>query len=76
MDAGLATTGALYVGACAAVARWPYRIARFSDQLYSRGSTHDWCEVEPTPVLVRFTRILAVLAVPFGLLGAVGTLLG
>lgn len=76
MDAGLAATGTLYVGAGAAVARWPYRIARFSERLDSRGSTRDWSEVEPTPVVVRVARILAVLAVPFGLLGAVGTLLG
>lgn len=68
MEAGLAATGALYVGAGAVVARWPYRIARFSERLDSRGSTRDWSEVEPSGWKVVATRAVGVAVILLGAL--------
>jgi hypothetical protein len=39
---------------------WPYRLARFEEQLDSIGSKRSWSEVEPADWKVTLTRVIGV----------------
>jgi len=44
---------------------WPYKLARFSEQMDSIGSKRRWSEVEPADWKVLLTRVIGVLLVLF-----------
>ncbi len=48
---------------------WPYRLARFEEQLDSIGSKRSWSEVEPADWKAMLTRIVGVGMVVVGVLG-------
>jgi hypothetical protein len=64
MSAGL---GVLLVVLGVANAAFPYKMARFEEQLDSIGSKRTWEEVEPADWKVSLTRISGVVFVPLGL---------
>jgi len=51
-----------------AMAVWPYRVARFEEQIDSIGSKRRWSEVEPAGWKVLLTRVIGVGVALFGLL--------
>jgi hypothetical protein len=53
---------------------WPYKLARFKEQMDSIGSKRSWDEVEPADWKVTLTRVLGVGMAGVGLLGIVATL--
>ena len=58
--------GALVVAFGLVNAVWPYKIARFEEQLDSIGSKRSWDEVEPAEWKVRLTRGIGVVIALFG----------
>ena len=48
-------------------AAWPYKFARFEEQMDSIGSKRSWSEVEPADWKVALTRIVGVGMALFGL---------
>lgn len=48
---------------------WPYKVARFEEQLDSIGSKRAWHEVEPADWKVTVTRIIGLAMVTFGIVG-------
>lgn len=55
-------------------AMWPYKMARFEEQLDAIGSKRSWSEVEPADWKVLLTRVVGAIMVAFGALMFVGTL--
>jgi len=53
---------------------WPYRMARFEEQMDSIGSKRRWDEVEPADWKVTLNRMLGVGMSVVGLLGLVAGL--
>lgn len=53
---------------------WPYRMARFEEQMDSIGSKRRWDEVEPTEWKVTLNRVLGIGMAGVGLLGIVAGL--
>ena len=45
---------------------WPYRVARFEEQIDAIGSKRSWDEVEPTGWKVMLTRVIGVVVVLIG----------
>jgi hypothetical protein len=58
--------GTLLVGFGLLGAVWPYRVARFEEQLNAIGSKRSWDEVEPAEWKVMLTRGIGVV---FALIG-------
>ena len=58
--------GTLLVGFGLLGAVWPYRVARFEEQLDAIGSKRSWDEVEPAEWKVTLTRGIGVVFVLFG----------
>jgi hypothetical protein len=50
---------------------WPYKVARFEEQLDAIGSKRSWSEVEPAGWKVVLTRVIGVGMAGVGLLGLV-----
>ncbi|EMA72202.1 hypothetical protein [Halorubrum distributum] len=50
---------------------WPYKFARFEEQMDSIGSKRSWSEVEPADWKVTLTRVVGVGMALFGLAGLV-----
>ncbi|WP_135820153.1 hypothetical protein [Halostella litorea] len=48
---------------------WPYKLARFEEQLDSIGSKRSWDKVEPADWKVSLTRIVGVGMALFGAIG-------
>ena len=48
---------------------WPYKFAKFEEQMDSIGSKRSWSEVEPADWKVALTRIVGVGIALFGLIG-------
>lgn len=48
---------------------WPYKLARFGEQLDAIGSKRSWSEVEPADWNVALTRIIGLAFVTFGVVG-------
>ena len=45
---------------------WPYRVARFEEQIDAIGSKRSWDEVEPTGWKVMLTRVIGVVVALIG----------
>jgi len=58
--------GTLLVGFGLLSAVWPYRVARFEEQLDAIGSKRSWDEVEPAEWKVKLTRGFGVVVALFG----------
>ena len=58
--------GILLVGFGLLNAVWPYRVARFEEQLDAIGSKRSWDEVEPAEWKVTLTRGIGVVFALFG----------
>lgn len=52
---------------------WPYKLARFEEQLDSIGSKRSWSEVEPAEWKVVLTRLVGV---AMAVVGAFGLIVG
>lgn len=52
---------------------WPYKLARFEEQLDSIGSKRSWSEVEPAEWKVVLTRLVGV---AMTMVGAFGLIVG
>jgi hypothetical protein len=50
---------------------WPYKIARFEEQLDGIGSRRSWSEIEPADWKVGLTRVIGVGMTIIGVLGLV-----
>ena len=48
---------------------WPYKFARFEEQMDSIGSKRSWSEVEPAEWKVALTRVVGIGMALFGLGG-------
>lgn len=59
-------TGFIFVLCGAVSAIWPYKLARFSEQLDAIGSKRSLATVEPAEWTVELTRIVGVLMIVFG----------
>ena len=59
--------GTLLVGFGLLGAVWPYRVARFEEQLDAIGSKRSWDEVEPTEWKVMLTRVIGVVFTLIGI---------
>ncbi|WP_435348900.1 hypothetical protein [Haloarchaeobius sp. HRN-SO-5] len=55
---------------------WPYKVARFEEQMDSIGSKRSWSEVEPADWKVGLTRVVGIGMSVFGVLGLVGAVIG
>ena len=58
--------GTLLIGFGLLSAVWPYRVARFEEQLDAIGSKQSWDEVEPAEWKVTLTRGIGVVLALFG----------
>ena len=58
--------GTLLIGFGLLGAVWPYRVARFEEQIDAIGSKRSWDEVEPTEWKVMLTRVIGVVVAFIG----------